>query len=196
VLGPGALVITVLAPISALLLQKRIVSPKIMMTFSLSVGGHYLMGRVFQGIGYGFFFVPVNMIAYSMLRPEQNNKASSLTNLFRNWGGSFGIAFITTSAERRQDLHQVNVGSGLGSSSQSLQQHIHALTDYLVSKGFTGPDAAIGAYGPIYRQLHDQTQFLAFIDYFRVIGWATLASVPLAFLIKKFVPSDGPSAGH
>ncbi|WP_254061373.1 MFS transporter [Granulicella sp. L60] len=146
VLGPGALVITVLAPISALLLQKRIVSPKIMMTFRLSVvgaslwhfstmnldtnGGHYLMGRVFQGIGYGFFFVPVNMIAYSMLRPEQNNKASSLTNLFRNWGGSFGIAFITTSAERRQDLHQVNVGSGLGSSSQSLQQHIHALTDY------------------------------------------------------------------
>jgi DHA2 family multidrug resistance protein len=212
VLGPGALVITVLAPISAFLLQKRIVSPKTMMTFSLSVvgaslwhfstmnldtnGGHYLMGRVFQGIGYGFFFVPVNMIAYSMLRPEQNNKASSLTNLFRNWGGSFGIAFITTAAERRQDLHQVNVGSGLGSSSQGLQQHIHAMTSYLVSKGFTGPDAAIGAYGPIYRQLHDQTQFLAFMDCFRVIGWLTLASVPLAFLIRKFVPSDTPSAGH
>jgi len=212
VLGPGALVITVLAPVSALLLQRRIVSPRMMMTFSLSVvgaslwhfstmnldtsGGHYLMGRVFQGIGYGFFFVPVNMIAYSMLRPEQNNKASSLTNLFRNWCGSFGIAFITTAAERRQDLHQVNVGSGLGSSSQSLQQHIHAMTNYLVSKGFTGPDAAIGAYGTIYRQMHDQTPFLAFMDCFRVIGWITLASVPLAFFIRKFVPSDKPSTGH
>jgi MFS transporter, DHA2 family, multidrug resistance protein len=183
-----------------------------MMTFSLSVvgaslwhfstmnlntnGEHYLMSRVFQGIGYGFFFVPVNMIAYSMLRPEQNNNASSLTNLFRNWCGSFGIAFITTAAERRQDLHRVNVGSGLGSSSQSLQQHIHAMTNYLVSKGFTGPDAAIGAYGTIYRQMHDQTPFLAFMDCFRVIGWITLASVPLAFFIRKFVPSDKPSTGH
>jgi hypothetical protein len=37
-------------------------------------------------VGYGFFLVPANIIAYSQLRPDQNNKASSLTNLFRNWG--------------------------------------------------------------------------------------------------------------
>jgi hypothetical protein len=75
---------------------------------------------------------------------------------------------------------------------------MHAMTNYLVSKGFTGPDAAIGAYGTIYRQLHDQMQmqFLAFMDCFRVIGWITLANVPLAFFIRKFVPSDKPSTGH
>ena len=38
---------------------------------------------------------------YSQLRPDQNNRASSLTNLFRNWDGSFGM-FITTAAERRE----------------------------------------------------------------------------------------------
>ena len=43
---------------------------------------HYALARAFQGLGYGFFFVPVNVIAYSQLRPDQNNKASSLTNLF------------------------------------------------------------------------------------------------------------------
>jgi DHA2 family multidrug resistance protein len=212
VLGPGAFVITVLAPISAQLIQRHFVHPKVMMLFSLSAvaasmwyfsslnlatdGGHYLLGRVFQGIGYGFFFVPVNMIAYSMLRPDQNNKASSLTNLFRNWGGSFGIAMVTTLGERRQNVHQINVGSSLGSTSLSLQHHIQGMTDYLISKGFTTPDAVSAAYGTVYSQLHEQTQFLAFMDCFRVIGWLTLAAVPVAFLVKRFVPAGKPSVGH
>ena len=127
VLGPGAFVITLLAPIGAQLIQRRIVHPRVLITISLAIVAvamwhystftlatdyrHYALARVYQGLGYGFFFVPVNMIAYSQLRPDQNNRASSLTNFFRNWGGSFGIAMITTVAERRQrippDQHRV-----------------------------------------------------------------------------------------
>jgi MFS transporter, DHA2 family, multidrug resistance protein len=122
VLGPGALMITLLAPVSAQLVQRRIVQPRVLLacsllgvaasmyyysSFNLATNyGHYAMARVFQGIAYAFFFVPLNVVAYSELRPEQNNRASSLTNLFRNWGGSFGIAFITTASERRFDYHQ------------------------------------------------------------------------------------------
>ena len=50
---------------------------------------HYALGRALQGLGYAFFFVPLSVISYSQLRAEQNNKASSLTNFFRNWGGQF-----------------------------------------------------------------------------------------------------------
>jgi len=89
-------------------------------------------------------FVPVNVLAYSQLRPDQNNRASSLTNLFRNWGGSFGIAFITTATERRHQFHQTNLGSDIGATSQQLGNRITALTNYLVTKGFSGPDAGYG----------------------------------------------------
>lgn len=212
VLGPGALAITVLAPISAQLIQRRLVSPKMMLLFSLSVvaasmwyysnmnlvtnTNHYVFGRVLQGVGYGFFFVPVNVIAYSLLRPDQNNKASSLTNLFRNWGGSFGIAFITTMSERRQSLHQLNVGGSLAASSQSLQQSIRATAGYLMEKGFSAADAVPGTYAILYRNLLRQTQFLAFMDCFRVIGWLTLAAVPAVLLVKKFKPAAKAPAGH
>jgi len=213
VLGPGAAAITVLAPISAQLLQRRIVSAKPMILVSLGIvatamwyysimnldtnSGHYVFARIIQGIGYGFFFVPVNLIAYSQLRPDQNNRASSLTNLFRNWGGSVGIAFITTASERRQDLHQLNVGGALTSTSQSLQQSARAMTDYLVSKGFTGADAGPAAYGVVYHRLLSQTAFLAFMDCFRVIGWITLATIPLIFLVRKFSPAGkAPAGGH
>lgn len=51
---------------------------------------------------------------------QENNRASSLTNFFRNWGGSFGIALITTVAERRQQFHQTNVGSAIAATSQQV----------------------------------------------------------------------------
>src|SRR5262249_13003628 len=80
-------------------------------------------------------------------RPDQNNRASSLTNLFRNWGGSFGIAFITTAAERRHQFHQSNLGSAIGATSQQLVSRVSELTNYLVTKGFSGPDAATACPG-------------------------------------------------
>jgi DHA2 family multidrug resistance protein len=212
VLGPGALVITVLAPVSAQLLQRHLVSAKTLAFGSLSFialamfvysdmnldtnGGHYAWERALQGVGYGLFLVPVNIIAYSQLRPDQNNKASSLTNLFRNWGGSFGIAFITTASERRANFHQLNLGSHLGSSSQSLQQSTQGMVSHLMQYGFTGADAGPASLGVVYQQLLRQSIFLSLMDCFRVIGWLTVAMIPVVVLVRKFKGSGSAPAGH
>src|SRR6202522_2099602 len=121
VLGPGALVITFLPPVGAQLVQRSIIKPRILLVAAVMVVGisfihyshfnldtdytHYALARGLQGFGYAFFFVPLTVIAYSQLTPQQNNKASSLTNFLRNWGGSFGIAFVPTISERRQNFH-------------------------------------------------------------------------------------------
>ena len=212
VLGPGALVITVLAPIGAQLIQRKIIHPRILVLFSLSIVAaamwhfstftpatdyrHFVLARAFQGLGYGFFFVPISIIAYSQLRADQNNRASSLTNFFRNWGGSFGIALMTTIAERRQQLHQTNVGSVISDSSQQFAARSHALADYLVSKGFTGPDAALAAQGGIFQQLQHQVSLLAFMDCFRILAWITLATVPLILAIRHFKLAGKPPVAH
>ena len=132
VLGPGAFVITLLAPVGAQLIQRRLVHPRVLITISLATVAaamwyystfnlatdyrHFALARGFQGLGYGFFFVPANIIAYSQLRPDQNNRASSLTNFFRNWGGSFGIALITT---------VVGTASGIPSDERRRRDHLH-----------------------------------------------------------------------
>jgi DHA2 family multidrug resistance protein len=212
VLGPGALVITLLAPIGAQLIQRQIVPARVLLTISVVTiaasmwyystftldtdYGHYVLARAYQGLGYGFFFVPANVIAYSQLRPDQNNKASSLTNLFRNWGGSFGIAFITTASERRHQFHQSNIGTAVASTSQQFVDRVTALTNYFVSKGYSGPDAATAAHGYLYQQLQHQVNLLSFMDCFRVIAWLTLAAVPLLFFVKRFKAAGKPSAAH
>lgn len=212
VLGPGAFVITLLAPVGAQLVQRKIVAPRILLTGAVVVVGisflhyshftldtdyaHYAWARALQGLGYAFFFVPLTVIAYSELKPGENNKASSLTNFFRNWGGSFGIAFMSTVTERRQSFHQSVTGGDLAASSPWLQEQVRRSAAFLEVHGFSQADALNAAYGRVYEQLHAQTQMLAFMDCFRVIGILTLLAAPLVLLTKRFNIGGAPSGGH
>ena len=212
VLGPGAFVITLLAPVGAQLIQRGIVHPKALLLFSLVVVfwammdysrftlqtdyNHYALARALQGLGYAFFFVPISVIAYSQLRPDQNNRASSITNLARNWGGSFGIALVTALSERRQDLHQARTGDTLAASSGTLQQSIRSTAEYLTAHGFPAADSMRAATLRYYNLLEAQTRLLGFMDCFRVIGWLTLALVPAVFFIRKFKVGGKAPAGH
>jgi DHA2 family multidrug resistance protein len=212
VLGPGAFVITLLAPVGAQLVQRGIVQSRTLLTFSLATVSasmiyysgltlqtdyrHYALARAFQGFGYAFFFVPLSVVAYSQLKPSENNRASSLTNLFRNWGGSFGISFATTLSERRQSFHQNVMSANLPSSGAWLQDSIRRTTNYLMSQGYSHADAVKAAYLSYYNQLTAQTSLLGFMDVFRAIGWVTLAVTPLVFFIQKFKASGKPSGGH
>jgi DHA2 family multidrug resistance protein len=212
VLGPGAFVITLLAPVGAQLIQRGLVHPKTLLLFSLSVVfasmmmyssftlqtdyNHYALARALQGLGYAFFFVPISIIAYSQLRPDQNNRASSLTNLARNWGGSFGIAFVTTVSERRQDLHQSRTGDTLAASSGTLQQSIQSMARYLAAHGYSQADAMRASYLHYYNLLDQQTRLLGFMDCFHALGLLTIAMVPLVFFIRSFKVGGKAPAGH
>ena len=212
VLGPGALVITVLAPVGAQLVQRGIVQPRILLLGAvLTVGlsflhyahftlgtdyGHYAWARALQGLGYAFFFVPLSVIAYSQLKPGENNKASSLTNFFRNWGGSFGIAFINTVSERRLSFHQETVGSNLPSTSGALQQQVQQSANFLEHQGIAHADALKAAYEHVYEGLQAQAHLLAFMDCFHVIGVMTLVAAPLVLLTRRFKIGGGGTGGH
>ncbi len=212
VLGPGALVITMLAPVGAQLVQRGIIHPRILLFGALMTVGisfihyshfnldtdynHYAWARALQGLGYAFFFVPLSVISYSQLSPAQNNKASSLTNFFRNWGGSFGIAFVTTVSERRQNFHQARVGNNLSGSSHYLQQAVNQTAAYLQAHGFSHADALSAAYARYYNQLEAQTRLLAFMDCFYVLGVITLIAAPVVLLTKNFKVGGKAPAGH
>ena len=212
VLGPGAFVITLLAPVGAQLVQRRIVHPRTLLFGAVFVAGisflhyshfnldtdysHYALARALQGLGYAFYFVPLSVIAYSQLQPSQNNKASSITNFFRNWGGSFGIAFITTMSERRSNFHQSIVGSNLSASSTALQQQVSQSAAFLCARGFSPSDSLSAAYSHYYGQLQAHARLLAFMDCFHLIGVVTLVAAPLVLRTKYFKIGGSGSAGH
>lgn len=211
VLGPGAFVITLLAPVGAQLVQRGIVHPRVLLFGAVIVVGlsmlhyshfnlqtdyqHYAWARALQGLGYAFFFVPLSVLTYSQLTPSQNNKASSLTNFFRNWGGSFGIAFVTTMAERRQQFHQARVGNNLTASNLGLQGALHQTAEYLQQQGFSANDAVRAATLRYYSQLGAQTHLLGFMDCFHILGVVTLVAAPFVWLTQNFKSGKAPQ-GH
>ncbi len=109
-LSPGGLVVMAMMPIVGILVSR--VDPRKLITFgfialaasmfhmtSLYLGIDFqtaMMYRVFQSIGLAFLFVPINTLCYVGVPQEQNNQISSMINLMRNLGGSFGISFVTT----------------------------------------------------------------------------------------------------
>jgi MFS transporter, DHA2 family, multidrug resistance protein len=210
VLGPGAFVIVMLAPLVVRLLPK--LGIKSLVGFGFFVFGlamwyfasftlatdyrHEALARALQGLGIATLFVPVSQLAYSNLAKEKNNKASSLTNLFRNQGGSFGIAFVTTMLARRTQYHQSILVAHATPSDAPYQNLLQNLTGYFSTHGFTHADAIVHAQARVFDLLQRQATLLAALDCFTILGWVVLAGVPLVFLIKKFSAPAGASANH
>ena len=200
VLGPGAAVITLLAPFVVRIVPR--IGAKRLLGASFTIAAlsfwyysgmttqtdyfHFTLARCFQGFGYAFMFVPVSQLAYSYLPMNKNNKGSSLTNLCRNWGGSFGIAFVTTMLERRTQYHQSVLVSNLTSADGTVRQFVNTSSHYLMTRGASGPDAINQAHGLVGSLMTQQATMLAFMDCFRLLGVVVLIGLPLAFFIRGF----------
>ena len=209
VLGPGAFVIVALAPVIVRILPKVGIKPLIFVGYvvfamsmwryaSIDLGTdykHVALLRALQGLGIAPLFVPVSQLAYSFLPKNKNNKASSLTNLFRNQGGSVGIAFVTTFLARRTQYHHSVLVAHATPFEQHYRETLGALSQYFVTHGFTTPDAALHANAQLARIIQQQASFLGFLDCFWLLGCACLIGAPLVFFTRK-VRSAGSGAAH
>jgi MFS transporter, DHA2 family, multidrug resistance protein len=205
VLTPGALIIMIMAPIAARLSQR--VSSQYLVAFAFAVvalalwhtsqlslaSDHrdFVLARVLQGFGLGFLFVPVSTIAYSYLPSALNDKASSLTNLFRNEGGSFGIAAVTTLLARRSQVHQTILVSHVRPFDPLT---IEAMRIIGQAQGHVPPlQTRVLSLVPILKQ---QVAFLSFLDGFRMLAVVALCAVPVAFLARRALSISGASPSH
>ena len=208
-LGPGAFVVVLMAPVVVKF------SPKIgagrMVGFGFFVIAlsmwrfthftldatykDFVLARMLQGFGLAFVFVPTAAIAYSYLPPNKNNKASSMTNLFRNQGGSFGIAFATTMFARRQQHHQNVLGSNLTAGNPQYRAFIHGAQGMLTHAGVSPVAAVNRAQAMLGQTLGQQVGVLSYLDCFWLLGLISLTGVLLAMGVRKFKPARGPGGG-
>ncbi len=205
VLSPGALVVMVMAPFSTRLL--RYIQPKWLVAFGLvllclslwHMTGFNLSldyrgaatARVMQGFGLGFLFVPVSQIAYSYLPRSKNTQASSITNLFRNQGGSFGIAFVTTMLARRGQYHQNVLGGFVTPYSRPAADTLAAFRQQVLAAGAGSVDATARATGMLYGLVQRQATMLSYIDVLWMLSMLSLAGVGLCLFVRPSQKTGG-----
>lgn len=210
VLGPGGLATLIALPLAGRLVTK--VNPKVLLTFGMIVNAYatWLMAnftltadfatviwpRVVLGIGMGFFFIPLTTLTMSGIPKEEMSNASSIYNLLRNLGGSFGVAFVTTILARRAQFHQsrlVEHATPYDPNFQiAMQQNMH----YLQSQGVAPSQLESGSLAMIYQELLRQASMLSFNDAFLLTCGIMLLMLPFIQFMKRPKGASGPLELH
>jgi DHA2 family multidrug resistance protein len=119
--------------------------------------------------------------------------ATSIYNLLRNLGGSFGVAFITTMFVRRAQVHQTHLAEHLTGFDRTFTAAVEGGKTFLMNRGVPEVVAEPTALKAIYAQAVRQATALGFNDTFLVLSVLMACVLPLVLLLKRPEHQSGPA---
>jgi MFS transporter, DHA2 family, multidrug resistance protein len=195
--GLGALLLT---PITGQLTNRM--DPRKLLFVGISLGGYTMFRlshlnlnagywdifwpQVLQGAAMAFLFIPLMTTSMSGITKEKMGNATSIYNLMRNIGGSFGIATMTTFLARRQQVHQNQIISHLTPMDIRTQNTVNGLQGWFrMHQPISAYDAAHKSWGVVYLMVQQQASMLSFVEAFWVMAVIFWAMMPLLFLLRN-----------
>jgi MFS transporter, DHA2 family, multidrug resistance protein len=138
---------------------------------------------IVQGLGIGFVFVPLQVLAFATLPPSFRTEGAAVLNLSRNVGSSLGIAMVMALLARNSQASHEDLAAHITSTSLPLDPANAPL---------------LGAYGSammeaLNGEVTRQAAMIAYLDDFYLMAIACFIAVPLALLLRK--PAPRPPAG-
>jgi DHA2 family multidrug resistance protein len=205
VLGPGGLMAMISMPIAGRLITR--VNPKavllvgamitaysmlMMSWFNLSADFYTVAWpRGVMGFGMGLVFVPLTTLTISWVHKEEMGNATSVFNLVRNLGGSFGVAFASTLVSRRAQFHQGRLTEGMSILDRNFQEALPQVSQILKGQGFAPSQLDAGTLGLIYKKLVKEATMMAFNDTFFVLAVLMALSGLLVVFMKRSQETAG-----
>jgi MFS transporter, DHA2 family, multidrug resistance protein len=149
-----------------------------------------------QGMCLGLLFVPLTTISMDPIPKENMGNATSIFNLMRNIGGSFGIAAATTMLYRRTQLQTTLLGAHVTPFDVPARSMLRGLTGAMMARGADLATATQQARALAFGLVSRQASMLAFVGVFRLLGFLFLALVPLLLLMRSPKGRSGGVAAH
>jgi len=165
-------------------------------------GSAFFWPLMFRGAGTGLQFVPLSLVALGTLPPAYMADGAGIYNLFRQLGGSFGIAFLVTMIDQREHFHYVRLGEHLSIYGSSVQQFImqmqYAMRLPLITphSGSPSTSSQLLPYKMLEQLLEQQAIILTYMDVFYVILCLSVVSFSLLFFMKKDRKVIAPVSSH
>ena len=210
VLSPGGLVIIATMPLIGRLLAKMDGRWLIVFGFASTASALFYMTnwtldidfrtatmfRVYQAIGMGFLFVPIQTLCYVGIPQEKNNNVSGMTNLARNLGGSIGISAISVIVSRRAQYHQSVLAAHTSQYDTAFQQSVAGLTQTFQTLGSDVTRATEMAHKMLYGAMQRQAAMLGYLDAIFLFAVICAVMAPAAFLMQKSKGGVRTRGGH
>jgi DHA2 family multidrug resistance protein len=138
-----------------------------------------------QGAALAMLFVPLTTATMDRISREEMGNATSMFNLMRNLGGSFGIASATTYLFRRQQFNTQLLGAHVTALNPRVQAMARGIQSNLIAHGSDPASALRSAYGTIWGMVQRQASTVSFVDTFLVLSVVFLLMLPLLLVMKK-----------
>jgi MFS transporter, DHA2 family, multidrug resistance protein len=149
--------------------------------------------QLLQGASMGLLFVPLTTITNDPIPKEEMGNATSIFNLMRNIGASFGIAAVTTILARRTQVHSNILVAHITPYDASAQRMLESAKAMFMARGSDAVTATKQAYAAVFGMVQQQAAMLSFLDTFRILGFLFLVLLPLLLLLRR--PQHKADAG-
>jgi MFS transporter, DHA2 family, multidrug resistance protein len=149
--------------------------------------------QLVRALGMPLVIVPITTLATGHIGPAQSGSASALFNMFRNLGGSIGIALLATQLDLREKLHSARVGEAVSAFNAATTDRLAALTQQFVARGVESLAAGHQALGVLAGTVRREAFVMAYSDCFFLLGAVLLSTVLLVWLCR---PAKGAAVGH
>jgi MFS transporter, DHA2 family, multidrug resistance protein len=141
--------------------------------------------QVLQGVALSFLFIPLMTLSMAGIPKEKLGNATSIYNLMRNIGGSFGIASMTTLLARRSQVHQNHLIEKLGPGDLAARKMLQGMQAWFHLHGFDNYTASRKALGAMYGMVQVHASMLSFVEAFWVMGMMFLVMLPFILVLRR-----------
>jgi DHA2 family multidrug resistance protein len=195
---PRSLSMLVVMPIVGRIYNK--VSPRATVAFGICLFawtawlmGHYTLETssrdvmsvlIIQGVAFSCLFIPLTTIALSSIPRHRLSDATGLNSLFRQTGGSIGLAIFATLLSRFATTGRGNMLASLSTSRPVVAARVAVLTQSMRSRGLDAATARETVMRVLDGKLRQQAMLLSFERLFYLSGILFLLVLPLVFFLK------------
>jgi DHA2 family multidrug resistance protein len=151
--------------------------------FNLDVSFAALVGTgIVQGMGLGFLFVPVSVVAFATLPMAHRTEASGVFSLARNIGSSIGVSLLSGMLARYVQINRAWLVEHITPFSIAMSDPRLADLD---------PHDPAGAM-QLSAMVTREAMMLGYVDDFRAMVVITLAAAPLLLLLRPMKRQHSP----
>lgn len=151
---------------------------------------------IVMGAGLAFTMSPLSNGVMGSLPPEKTGMGSGVFNLFKNVGGSVGVAIMGTLLDSRQTFHAAVLQDHLTLAAEATRQTLALLQAGFQQSGMAAGQAQAAAVTVLGGMVSKQAAIMAFEDVFLVTALLAAGGILAALLIRDPAKNkaDSPDA--
>lgn len=139
---------------------------------------------ILMGMGLALTMSPLSNAAMATLPKEKTGVGSGVFNLFKNVGGSVGIAIMGTLLDQRQLFHKEILSNGVTTSSDVAKQVVTLTQGMLTNHAIPLDQAHVIAIATLKGMVTKQAAIMAYSDVFQFTAVLAVLGIIMAVMLK------------